>query len=375
MTRRRLWIVFALILVAGGAGWVYFNVERVTDRVHVGFQGEAARNPMLALERLVERMGVEARSVESFRDLDSIPDGATLILAGERAGMTVQRAARLAHWVADGGHLIVEAEDAAGRDPLLTALGIGRRAAKTPTEKSPVEIRLPGAGTALKVAMYSAMEIVDLGRRSAYAVDQRGATLLLDLTQGRGRVTVLPSLAFVKNSLIGDHDHAAFAWGLIQLKPQPGLVLIAPRMEPPSVLTWLVREALAPLVAAAALLTLCLWRAAIRFGPVQPPAEPQRRRLLDHLRASGHFLWSATAHARLLAAAREVCLQRIARSRPALVGLPPAERTVRFAALAELSADEVEHALTGTASTPRAFTAAVRTLQHIEEKLTRRASA
>jgi hypothetical protein len=135
--------------------------------------------------------------------------------------------------------------------------------------------------------------------------------------------------------------------------------------------TWLAREARGAVIAALALLALWLWRVSRRFGPLEPPHEPRRRRLLDHLRASGHFQWAAGSAPALLAAAREACLAKVARSRPALADMAPVERSAALADLTQLPRAEIEHALEGAATTPRAFTAAVSTLQQIEGKLTR----
>jgi hypothetical protein len=202
---------------------------------------------------------------------------------------------------------------------------------------------------------------------------------VLQFDHGSGAVIVLPSFYFMNNYSIGDHDHAAFAWALLRFSPTRPIaltrVLIAPRFERPSLLAWLAHDALPAVVGAAVLLVLWLVRKVRRFGPIVPQHETGRRRLLDHLRASGRFEWSVHAAPRLLAAAREACLANIAKVRPALAGIPPEERGARFAQLTGLTAGEVELAFTGEASTPRSFIAAVQTLQSIEEKLARRAGA
>jgi hypothetical protein len=136
-----------------------------------------------------------------------------------------------------------------------------------------------------------------------------------------------------------------------------------------------VHDALPAIAGAGVLLALWLVRKVRRFGPIVPQQETGRRRLLDHLRASGRFEWSAHAAPRLLAAAREACLANIAKARPALAGIPPQERAARFASLTGLPDTDVELAFTGEAATPRSFVLAIQTLQAIEEKLARRAGA
>jgi hypothetical protein len=293
---------------------------------------------------------------------------ATLFLARGRHGMSAARVNRLLKWVENGGHLIVGAEPAHDPDPLLDALGIARREAQTPSGLA--QITLPGAGRALQVAM-PAMGLVDAKRRRAYVAKHGAGTAMLHFEMGDGEVTVLPSFGFMTNTAIGEHDHAAFAWALVRLAPATPVVLVAPRFEAPSLAKWLVTDARAALGAGAVLLVLWLVRISTRFGPVQPPATPERRRLLDHLRASGRFVWATPAASRLLEAAREGCLAKIARTRHGLAGLTAAERTARFSELTAIPAAEIDQAFNAEALNPRAFTHAVRTLQQIEETLTR----
>lgn len=370
----------AWAILLGGAAlaiavWAWFNFDVVTDRVYVGYSGEAARNPMLAFERFVKRMGVQEKVVEHAVELDRLPPDATLIISRRRYGMTPQRVVGLLAWVERGGRLIVEAEAIGTRDPLLDALQVGRRAGTGSADGA--RVKLDGYEPAFKVALTPLLLFG--GPANGYSVRVGdAATALLQFRKGRGSVVVLPSLWFVDNRHIGDPDHAAFAWAVIRLANDglpPSRMVIAPRFERPSLLAWLVGPALPALVAAAALLLLWLARAIPRFGPVVSAQEPARRRLLDHLRASGRFEWSAHAAARLIAAAREGCLSNIAKARPALGVLDASERSAQFAALTGLPQREVELAFSAEITTPRSFIDAVQTLQAIEEKLARRTAA
>ena len=371
-----------LALIAALAVWAYLSFEYVTEREHVGLRGEAARNPMLALTRLIQRMGVEVRQPQEQSDLEMLDTNTTLFLPRGRAAYSTARAERLALWVERGGHLIVEPEAVRQRDPVLDVLGVQRREAERKAERkaasvrtAPVQIELPGMKP-LRVAMPRVIELFPQpSARVRLALKDAQGTTLLHLERGRGRVTIVPSFGFATNEAIGRNDHAAFAWGLVSLTPASTAVVIARRFERPSLLDWLAREARLPLAAGALLLTFWLWRSGVRFGPLAPDPQPSRRRLLDHLRASGRYLWRAGASDRLLAAARESCGQKIARTRPVLAALPYRQRVPRIAELTRIPVNEVEQAWIGTPATPAQFTAAVRTLQRIEEQLTRRAGA
>jgi hypothetical protein len=374
MSRTVIGYLLGAFLIAG-AVWFYLNFERVSEREHVGLQGEAARNPLLALTRLIERMGGEARSARRVEELDQVEPGATVILQTGREGYSSAQLERLVEWVGQGGHLVVEAEDVATPDALLDALKVARQKGPMGYREKPAEVHLPGA-KALRVELMRPMELVDHEAQRTRHVSKDGhGTHVLHFGYGGGRVTVLPSLAFMTNVAIGENDHAELAWRLLQIAPRTALVVIAPRLGRPSLREWLAREARPPLMATAALLLLWGWRAAARFGPVEPEPPRERRRLLDHLQASGRFLWRAGEASRLLSAARETCLHKISRTRPGLVELPPAERAGRLAVLTGLPQRDIELAWSDEPATPAAFTAAVRTLQQIEEQLTRKVTA
>lgn len=373
---RYIWAIVLAAVAIGGGVWWYYNFEEATVREFVGFSGEAAHNPLYALQRFAQTMGAQASTLRRASELDSVEAGATLVLAARRDGMTPARISHLVSWVAEGGRLVVAAEPVKTRDALLDAFRVVRREAQPVPQ--PARVRLPGHNREFKVSLMP----MGLSGGPPNAVSARAgdnATAVLQLNHGRGSVVVLPSLGFMGNGAIGEPDHAAFAWALMRLgagaSPRVTRVLIAPRFERPSLLAWLFNEALPAVVTAAALLALWLARAIPRFGPIVSVHEGARRRLLDHLRATGRFQWSARAAPRLLAAAREECLAHIARARPALANLDAAERSARFAELAGLSQADVELALTGDAATPRNFIAAIATLQTIEEKLARRAAA
>lgn len=369
---RRTWATYLLgALIVGLGIWFYVNFERVPVREHVGLRGEAARNPLLAYTRFLERMGLEVRAPRDRTALAALPPGATLVLPPGRGAYPASRAEEVRSWVAAGGHLIVAAERPGTRDRVLDALKIER--GETISGPELASVRLPHAERALRVQLYAGFEIVDSDpARTRFIAKGTAGTTVLHVAVGKGRVTAVPSIAFMTNPAIGEHDHAAFAWELLRFVPGTKTVVIAPHFDPPSLFTWLVENAQAALIATAALLLVWAWRAGVRFGPVEPEPARERRRLLDHLRASGRFLWRSGGEPKLLAAARETCMHKIARTRPALLDLQPGDRAERLAALTDLPRRDILHALVAEPDTPAGFTAAVRTLQQIDEKLTRK---
>lgn len=358
--------------IAAGVVWLLLNFEYVTEPRYVGLQGEARRNPLLAAMRLYERMGVPVREARRAAALDGLEAGATLILLQHRGALTQRHVDRLLSWVSAGGHLIIEPEDYRVGDRILDALKIRRRPLNVRPPRGPSEFSLPHSPATLHVDFGPRQHFIDTEKRAVLTVDEHWSVLLQQFELGRGLVTVVNGLRFMKNQRIGRYDHAEFAWQLLQFNPRTPVVVVAGRLEAPSLVTWLRESAWYAALTGVLLLMLWLWRVVPRFGPLRADPEAARPRLLDHIRASGMFHWSRGNAAQLLAAAREACLRGIARNHPDLAGLRPEAQARRFAELTTLSAADIELALRYMPGDPEQFTTAVQTLQAIDDRLNRK---
>ena len=373
MTRARLAAFALAVLVASGAAWLYFNFERVTEREHTGYQGEARTNFLLAATRLYERMGKKTRTIDRPMQLAVLPAGATLLLSRFRSAISKPTIERLLTWVESGGHLIVAAAWHSSTDPILDRLEIERGEMGGRSRRSETSIvKLPHAPHEMKVVVGNRLDLREGSVRAAHRVDDPRGTILLHYRYGSGQVTVLNSMSFMTNATIGQHDHAEFAWQLLGFNPAAPEIVMAFRIETPSLMSALAENGWQALIVAGLLLAAWLWRVIPRFGPLVPDPLPVRRRLLDHLRASGLFHWNHGDIGRLTAAARENCMHRIARTHPVIAALPVPQRAARIAQITGLPEDDILTALTGQPADPRQFTGAIRTLQTLEERLTRR---
>jgi hypothetical protein len=328
MSRWLVW--FAVLgLVTIGVIWFLSAYDRVPAREWVGPTGEARRNPYLAAERFAARMGVPARQLRSLPELDTLTAGNALFMPNRRQALDPRRVREIAAWVDAGGHLIAEAELMGVADPLFELLGVQRQSAPRPPKPAPGEF----AGRKLTVSIFAPMTLEFPGGKEP--------ARFVTFRHGKGRVSAAASFHFARNGLIGSNDNAEFLWELLQLAPSAELQVYL-RPERLSLWGFLHQHAAPVLSTAAALLVLWLWRIAPRFGPVRPDAAPARRRLLDHLRASGRYYWARGLRAPLVSAARDAALRRIARAQPDFPAAPAAERLARVAALAGIEREEAE---------------------------------
>jgi hypothetical protein len=409
------WTLLALavggLLVAGFLA----TFERVEEEREVGYRGEARRNALLAFERLAAGLGVPA---ERPRDPLALPpvDHAVLALGAHHPpGETYLD--KLLGWVEAGGHLVfVPAGAGAGRslDPLLSRLEVavewpdtvdgedesegegedetaegaeeggragtnetgpagGTGAADVPASAAP---HLPPADLAAapdaplrRVEMPLRPVLVDLSEEGAHVSGRPGAPSLVAFAWGEGRVTVLADASFLENRRLGRLDHARFAWDLVTATGRPaGLSIVDWRRAMP--LSALAARRGWPL-AAAGLALLAAWIAArgARFGPPLPDQPPPRRSLLEHVRASGEFLWRRGQSAELLAACRAALARRVDLVHADWSRRAEGERVRHLARLANLPAGTVAAALEGDAPHPDDFLRTVATLERIRRSL------
>ena len=366
-------VTWAVLLGAAALGgvWFFSNYERVTEKQWVGYSGEARHNQYLAAERLLARMGVAARHVKTIPELKELPVNGTLILPDRRDALTPDARLALLLWVENGGHLIVEDENSRVPDPILDAFGVTRKPVKSPGKAPPLEATLPHAPAPMRVEMHSIQSVE--APQAKVRVEGKHATHLAHFDRGRGRVTVLNDLDFLRNRSIGRLDHAEFLWQIVRFQPDTPALFVFDNPQKLSLLGWLADNAWPLAAAAALLLAVWLWRVASRFGPVAPDPEPARRRLLDHLRASGRFQWSRGGGSALVEAAREAALRRVGRAYPDFAGLTRAEQQTRLVEVFGIRAEDAQKVLAPAAPrTPGELMVAIGVYQRIQERLSGR---
>ncbi|HEX9389731.1 MAG TPA: DUF4350 domain-containing protein [Usitatibacteraceae bacterium] len=426
---RAIWMLFGGLLLAG-AVYIGLNWYEIAERRHwVGAEGEAARDPYLAMKRLLASMGAKMVTLNLGQDLDRLPGNATLFLGDRRLStMPPDRVARLVAWVQAGGHLIVEAEQPTLDDPVLAAFGLGHvglrltksgfvehhdRNVGKGDEKGKAEAKdededegqsvnaesLPGgeAGQALRRRLKlplklgtEATEVVFPGgasfkvvftayqnlryrqpRQGAVEVRDQTGLRLVHFAEGKGRLTAISNFDFMTWRALTREDHAEFLWYLIKIRDDSAtpLVLTALRSPDSGLWKWLAAHAWMALLALLALLIFWLMRMMRRFGPLLPEAPMARLSLSEHLDAMGHYIGRGDGWAPLLKAARERFIARLHRERSALYRADPATLAAALEQMSGIGAARIHRALTQEANNRRSFGEIIRTLRALEHSM------
>jgi hypothetical protein len=366
-------IFCGLVLVAVG---VLHTLEKVPYTEHQPPSAEAQRNRMLAAQRTLDRLDVGWSEIRGLPTELPAGAGVAVIWPYNRGSLPRYTLDAVADFVASGGHLIVEA-GWWSQDPMLERFGVHREDALSAEEDehadSTWQQRDEEADDSEELEDFEDFEdTLDphaghdhaededascaCSARAASSLLRSGSLLgtpevslriseddwlrstepllgvigdpqrpkLIHLAHGEGRVTVLLSLDPFSNGELGDADHAEVLLRLINL-PQPLQRVLFVRAQPGGFGDWLVEYAWRVLLVGAVLLGLALWMNMPRLGPLAADPAARRRRLLDHLLASGRLLWTGGAQGVLASAAAESALARVRSEFPHTRWLPPPE--------------------------------------------------
>ncbi|NOY24274.1 MAG: DUF4350 domain-containing protein [Oligoflexia bacterium] len=318
----------ALILVAIGLSILAIGIaafprlfERVEQTDQLSPYGQARTNDWFALAQTLDKLGVPTVSRYGLGALPS-RDSVILLLSDQRE---VRRDCwqRASDWVIGGGHLVITA-DTLWSDVDGSAPDTG--ASADPAEMDVIENHL--GMVAVRSAATEAFLTGPQGRirelfappvRALRSQVQPGAAWLASDQQawamrfdyGDGLVTVITSARVFDNNTLGQADHALLAWDLLQREGQPpDQVVMVLAGESLSLLAVLWRAA-SPLLISALVLTLVFaWRGAVRAAPVHPAPAPARRDLMEHIEASGTWLWRRGLRDQLIEGGRAAIRRR-----------------------------------------------------------------
>lgn len=284
------------------------QLEQREIEVETGLKGEARTNPLYAHRLFLKRMGLSAEKKNDFNSFKQHPSAQSVIfLYTPRTTLSEEQSSRLLDWVKTGGHLITVAGKTEDNNPLLNELGItieeqvylddddaDNQAVKSEDDgvikQASWNIALPGLNKPLKIQP-------DFFKRlsSEYDdefVDLNGKTFLINATLDDGLVTVVSEMEFLEQEGLGDLDHAEFFYALINYHHEyPENVWLINSGSAASLLTLIWQNARFLVISLLLLLITLFFYLKQRFGPILPVPSLDRRRIMEHVRASGHHLW------------------------------------------------------------------------------------
>ncbi len=364
MSRGVVWVLSILILITFilGAYRLYDRLEIVESVTKITLQGEARKNPLYAARIFLNRMGIPATTKQSLQGLEALPDTNTVLLISSKRSTLSRKATNdLYAWIEKGGHLIArttrsndsfyeEIENEASyqsNDPLHALLSI-QTGESIRLNKEETNIQLQGSKRPLQLSIKNFNPITYLDNDLAQAdevIKIKQHIFMLRRPIGKGMITLMPDFSFIDNRNIRKVDHAEILWQLVHGLEEPDNVWLIHNDEMPALWQLMWNKASALIITLALMLILWLRSASHRFGPLIPKAPEDRRSLLEHIQASGHFYWKHQQKGKLIASTREALNQRLASTHPGWKQLSDAEKITQLATRLERSEDEIQQLL------------------------------
>jgi len=360
MNERALIIGLVGVLTAGLVAMFFLLYEKETYEHFVQPTGEAARNPLLAAQRFLDASGFETATQSKFTpSLTPLGVNDTAIATFNYHYLPEAELDLLLDWVAQGGHLIVQIQPEYGNvfDPVFTAIGVATvlRARTEPDDDAPpaAEVPLDGAARDDREAwgdqQYDNGVSNDPGTtQPLWAVHDQHGVFAAEFRYARGRLTAVADLGVIANASIGKLDHAFLLTRFVGPPEDADQVWLLHTSEVPSLWSILMDRAGYLFFAGVALLALLLWWASQRFGPSIAPPLDERKAFVEHIEASGRFLWRHQQRAKLLESTQHAFLRAATRRHPQLRRLDSTQRDAYLARVCGVTEQSAADALLQT---------------------------
>lgn len=389
MTRQNLLVGLILVLgIAGLSYWFLENFELREEEIPVGYKGEARSNPFFAARIFLREMGIEAERID-MPDLNrELPlDNATLIITTLRGTMDDKKSQRLFNWVESGGHLLVRSaepefydpdEDEVPlppKDPLLEMFRITPVYSTHSDLEWDDSINFDLVTSANKVRelniAFPPRQFLEGELNNDLTVSNLLGTHVIHRKVGRGAITVMSDMDFLRNYSIGEEDHAEAFWIMLNWhNDRGGKILILHNDDMPALITLLWRHLLPVVIVAGLMLFFWLAKGFFRFGPLLPQPQARRRSLMEHIEASGRFFWQDKQQHRLIQQTRLALQKKLIRIHPGWIDLNEQEREQHLAELIQMPIDSVRRLLHGTETyQTQDFTRVIQQLETIRKQL------
>ncbi|MBI3130269.1 MAG: DUF4350 domain-containing protein [Acidobacteria bacterium] len=381
MMRRMILGLAGLILVAilGVVLLARPSFRREPTEVPTGWPAKAMADDTLVLERWLARAGWAVRRAGgAIRAADLPPGGQVILMRTGPGGLSAGEAEALLVWVRAGGHLLVDGSaaplnDARGPETLFSRLDaelISLPEAERPPNRDHTD-RFDEDDATFAIQRSPQWRIQVEGDAWGWTMGTKAGQVAVRRPEGQGVVILASDLSFLYNDGFIALDHAAWLSRMLG-DPGPGQAAVVwSEAVDPSLLAWLWERAWAFLIACAILLGAWLWAGSWRFGPWLPGAPVGRRSMLEHLVASGRFLWRhGGGPEALVSVARAAVLRRAARLHPAFPELPEGERWTYLATRAGLPESDIAEALDDRPGVPSAVLGRrLQILLHLRQRL------
>jgi hypothetical protein len=373
MSRRGLLIASIVVALIGAfAAWWLYTYKRVPMEIDLPPRGEARYNPLFALKRSLQAQGVEvATTANAAIDATVLKPGEVMVLYSDVRTLAESTSTALLEWVDRGGHLVFALPSAEGQPgALLDTLGLyvshHRRCLKWQFDNNG---KVEKASHCFSYRFDSYED--DLTETFEWLWGNVDDGYLFGRQyRGEGSVFIAGELDFLDNGELNKAGHAELAWQVLAPVLGKGRVHLIYAADVPPLYVLILRHGWPILLPVFIALLAWLWARSQRFGPLLPLASAHRRALLEHVQASGEFVFRRGRTMALYAAVHRLFMARLRRRHPAVAALDGDALVQALSTLVQMPATAIRQALTPVdLARPDQFIATIKTLMQLRARL------
>jgi hypothetical protein len=290
--KKPVWIISLLVLLLTGVvSWFWLTTyHRVSHERELPMQGEARYNPLYALQLSLRAMGqvADTHARLDWNNLKLKPND-TLVLYSPPNGMSEGQIDQMLKWVGGGGHIIVSVPDKSflnDKLTLFTKLGI------TPSEVEAECFHFLAEHEKTQGAVCGTLFLTEDPENYLWLHgDAKKGYSLGKTSWGNGSIVIASSLSFMNNQNLKDNSSRQLSYQLLASSINKGRFHLVYATDMPPLWLLLLRYGWTLLVPAFTLLLAWLLYRGQRFGPLQASPNPDRRALLEHITATGEYMF------------------------------------------------------------------------------------
>jgi hypothetical protein len=335
--------LIAIILI-GLITWFWLaNFKRVSHEYDLPMKGEARYNPLYGLKLSLRAMG---QTAESYARIDlkalKLKPNDTLVLYSPPVGLSKEQVKEILLWVENGGHLILSSPQTfiSEEITLFSELGISPGDFDEDClfflankEKEPE--RLCG-----DLFMPEDTESFDW----LIGDDELGYRLG-HMPWGKGNVTILSTLSFMSNAELKNNSSRQLAYQVLASSLNKGKFHLIYITDIAPFWLLILKHGWVLIVSLLMLLIAWLVYRSQRFGPLQASPNPDRRALLEHIRATGEYMFHRQLGHELHLAALNMFNARLRRRDPMTAALTGDAQIVALAERTKIDPQKIRQAL------------------------------
>ncbi len=314
-------ISIIVVLIAGLSSWYFYeNFKRVTKERELPIQGEARYNPLYALKLSLRAMGqgVESHARLDFNSLQLKPDD-TLLLYSPPNGLSEDQIKKILAWIESGGHLVVSSPSLILQTDeltIFTELGISPASMDEECFASlGVNPKDSGAfcGDRFFVEDSEWFSVLHGTEEDGYSLGR--------LAWGDGGITVVSSLNFMSNQELKETGARQLTYQILANSIGKGRFHLVYDTDISPLWLLILKHGWALLLPALVLLIAWLIFRSQRFGPLQASPNQDRRALLEHISATGEYMFHRQLGHELHLAVLTMFITRLRRRDPMMAAL------------------------------------------------------